>query len=134
MTQLKIGELARLTSTRTETLRYYETEGLLPPAKRTPAGYRIYADADVQRVSFIRRARSMGFSLREVAELMSLQVDRASSTCGEVKQLAQQKLVMIDQKLTELRKMQSALQKITEACEGGEVPAERCTILNALEH
>lgn len=134
MTQLKIGELAKLTSTRTETLRYYETEGLLPPAKRTPAGYRIYADADVQRVSFIRRARSMGFSLREVAELMSLQVDRASSTCGEVKQLAQQKLVMIDQKLTELRKMQSALQQITEACEGGEVPAERCTILNALEH
>ncbi len=133
MSYLRIGELANKTNTSSETLRYYEAEGLIPEPHRSDAGYRLYTALDVSRVNFIRRARAMGFSLKEVSELLTLQVDKAHSTCGEVKSLAEHKLVTIEEKIEELQKMKSALQKITLACAGGEAPAVHCTILNALE-
>jgi len=133
MGYLKIGELARLTDTNNETLRFYEARGLLQEPRRTDAGYRLYTEEEVARVHFILRARQMGFSLKEVAELLSLRVDREQSTCGEVKELAEAKLADIDQKIGELQKMQAALRQITEACCGGEAPAVQCTILNALD-
>ena len=134
MGYLKIGELANSTSTSAETLRYYESEGLLPEPRRSESGYRMYIAGDVDRVHFIRRARSMGFSLKEVAELLTLQVEKEASTCGEVKVLADRKLIDIDEKLTELNKMRAALQQITDACQGGDESAVHCSILNALEH
>lgn len=133
MTSLKIGELAAATETSAETLRYYESEGVLPRPARSPAGYRLYSDEDVQRVRFIRRARAMGFSLKEVQELLSLRVDRASSTCGEVKQLAEHQLTLIDEKINELQEMRGALERITAACVGGQASATQCTILEALD-
>lgn len=133
MAYLKIGELAEKTATRVETLRYYEAEGLIPEPHRSDAGYRLYTNQDVSRVSFIRRARAMDFSLKEVNELLSLQVDKTQSTCGEVKLLAEHKLEAIDEKIAELEKMKAALRQITEACAGGEESAVHCTILNALE-
>ncbi len=132
MNTLRIGQLAERVGSSVETLRYYESEGLLPAPKRSPAGYRLYSSSDVERASFILRARDMGFSLKEVGELLSLQVDRRESTCGEVKVLAEQKLAAIEQKMRELEKMKAALQLITDACAGGEAPAVECTILNAL--
>ena len=134
MGYLRIGELARATDTSAETLRYYETEGLIPSPRRSESGYRLYTTEDERRVHFIRRARGMGFSLREVAELLSLQVEKEAATCGEVKQLAEQKLEAIDGKINELQKMKSALRQITDACSGGDESAVHCTILNALEH
>lgn len=133
MGYLKIGELARVTATSSETLRFYESQGLLPEPRRSDAGYRLYTDKDVGRVNFIVRARGMGFSLKEIVELLSLQVDKETTTCGEVKQLAEQKLRAIDDKIGELNKMRAALTQITDACEGGEKPAVHCTILSALE-
>lgn len=133
MSYLKIGELASQTDTSVETLRYYEAEGLIPEPRRSDSGYRLYTAEDVDRVHFIRRARAMDFSLKEVDELLSLQVDRQHATCGEVKDLARQKLQTIDLKMAELMKMKKALQQITDACEGGELSAVHCTILNALE-
>lgn len=133
MSALRIGELARLTETNNETLRFYETKGLLPSPRRTPSGYRMYGETAVQQVKFIVRAKRMGFSLKEIEELLSLRVDKADSTCGDVKVLAEQKLKVIEEKLDELLRMQSALQQITDACCGGEEPAENCTILNALD-
>ena len=130
---LKIGELAHQTGTTVETLRYYETEGLLPAPRRSESGYRLYTELDIRRVSFIRRARGMGFSLKETSELLSLQVDKEESTCGEVKLLAEQKLIAIDEKIDELNRMRSALQQVTQACAGGEETALNCTILGALE-
>lgn len=134
MAYLRIGELASQTDTSAETLRYYEKEKLIPEPRRSDSGYRLYTLEDVRRVNFIRRARAMGFSLKDIAELLSLQVDRESSTCGEVKELAEQKLSDIDSKLMELNKMKAALQQVTEACTGGSESAVHCTILNALEH
>ncbi len=133
MGYLKIGELANATATSTETLRFYESQGLLPEPRRSPSGYRLYTRPDVGRVNFIVRARGMGFSLKEIAELLTLQVEKESTTCGEVKQLAEQKLSAIDEKIEELNKMKAALRQITDACEGGEIPAVHCTILSALE-
>ena len=134
MSYLRIGELASQTETSVETLRYYESEGLIPEPRRSDSGYRLYTTNDVDRVHFIRRARAMDFSLREVGELLSLQVDREHSTCGEVKELAEQKLDAIEIKMAELQKMKLALKQITDACEGGELSAVHCTILNALEN
>ena len=133
MSHLKIGELARLTSTSSETLRFYESRGLLEPPRRTESGYRLYTESDVQRVRFIVRARRMGFSLNDIQELLSLRVDREHSTCGEVKELAEAKLVGIEGRLAELERMKSALQRITEKCHGGDESAVHCSILNELE-
>ena len=133
MSYLKIGELAKLTDTNNETLRFYESKGLLEEPRRTDSGYRLYTDAQVDRVRFIVRAKRMGFSLKEIAELLTLRVDREQSTCGEVKELAEAKLAAIDEKIRELEKMRSALRQITDACQGGEAPAVYCTILNALD-
>ncbi|MGV0034660.1 MAG: Zn(2+)-responsive transcriptional regulator [Candidatus Azotimanducaceae bacterium WSBS_2022_MAG_OTU7] len=133
MGYLKIGELAQKTETSAETLRYYEAEGLLPEPKRSGSGYRLYTEPDVGRVHFIRRARAMDFSLKEIGELLSLQVEKEMATCGEVKSLAEHKLATIDQKIVELEKMKAELKQITEACAGGQASAVHCTILNALE-
>ena len=133
MGYLKIGELAQRTETSAETLRYYEAEGLLPAPRRSASGYRLYTEPDVGRVQFVRRARAMDFSLKEIGELLSLQVGRKVATCGEVKSLAEHKLAAIDHKIAELKKMKTALKQITEACVGGQESAVHCTILNALE-
>jgi MerR family Zn(II)-responsive transcriptional regulator of zntA len=132
MTYLKIGELATKTDTSPETLRYYEAQGLIPSPRRSESGYRLYTGADENRVIFIRRARSMGFSLKEVAELLSLEMEKESSTCGEVKSLAEVQLRTIDKKISELESMKAALQQITDACTGGAASAVQCTILGAL--
>jgi len=133
MSTLRIGELAELTQTNNETLRFYESKGLLPAPRRSPSGYRLYGQAAVDQVNFILRAKRMGFSLKEIAELLSLNVDKADTTCGEVKAVAEQKLEVIQSKLDELQRMQAALRQITDACCGGDVSAESCSILQALE-
>ena len=133
MGYLKIGELAKRTETSAETLRYYEAESLLPAPRRNASGYRLYTETDVGRVHFIRRARAMDFSLKEIGELLSLQLEKKMATCGEVKSLAEHKLAMINEKIVELEKMKAALNQITEACAGGQESAVHCTILNALE-
>ena len=133
MGYMRIGELAKLTATNNETLRFYETRGLLGEPRRSEAGYRLYTNAEVLRVQFIMRAKKMGFSLKEIDELLSMRVTREESTCGEVKDLAEKKLGEIEVKIAELNRMKGALQQITEACCGGEESAINCTILNALD-
>ncbi|MEO2178249.1 MAG: Zn(2+)-responsive transcriptional regulator [bacterium] len=133
MSYLRIGDLSKRTETNNETLRFYESKGLLDEPRRSDAGYRLYTEEAVSKVNFIVHAKRMGFSLKEVAELLSLRVDRESSTCGDVKIMAEQKLIDIDKKLKELNLMKTALEQITEACCGGEKSAVHCTILNALD-
>ena len=130
---MRIGLLAAETNTSAETLRYYEDLGLLPEPRRSDSGYRIYSREDVRIVTFIRRARGMGFSLKEIEELLSLRVEKELATCGQVKSLAERKLSLIDDKIKELNKMKSALLQVTQACEGGQASAVHCTILGALE-
>jgi len=130
---MKIGELVKQSGTAAETLRFWEREGLLSPARRSTSGYRDYSQENLAQVEFIKHAKSVGFTLSEISELLSIRVDPESHSCGEVKQLADSKLRKIETKIEELRQMHQALARISDICCGGDTPAIRCTILNALE-
>ncbi len=131
---MRIGELSKHTGFQVETLRYYEKQGLLDPASRTESGYREYNNDSLKQLQFIRQAKSVGFSLKEITELLTLRVDRDQHSCGEVKSIAELKIEQIDTKIVELGKMRDALYKITDACCGGLEPATSCTILNSLDN
>ncbi len=131
MSPLKSGDLAQQAKVNPETLRYYEREGLLPEPVRTESGYRLYADADVKRVRFIKRAQELGFSLKEVKELLALKVD-ANQSASQVKRLAEQKLADIEAKIQSLQAMKNTLNKLAEAC-SGKGSVNHCPILNCLD-
>ena len=131
---MRIGELSKQTGFQVETLRFYEKQGLLEPIARSAAGYREYDQASLKQLQFIHQAKSVGFSLNEISELLTLRVDRDQHSCAEVKTIAEQKLSQIEIKIKELSKMRDALHVITDACCGGPEPASSCTILNALDN
>ncbi len=133
MQPMRIGELARHSNTSTETLRFYESEGLLPQPKRLPNGYRDYPQETLQRIHFIQQAKAVGFTLREIQDLLSIQVEKDQHTCEEVKNLTRAKLDEIDQKLSQLTRIREALQLIHVRCCGGSESAAQCSILSALE-
>lgn len=130
---MRIGELSKCTGFQIETLRYYETQGLLEPISRSEYGYREYDEESRKQLLFIKQAKSVGFSLNEISELLALRVDRDQHSCGDVKSIAEKKLRQIDNKIKELNGMRKALHKITVACCGGVESATSCTILNALD-
>ena len=130
---MRIGELSKSTGFQVETLRYYEKQGLLTPVSRTEAGYREYNNESLRQLKFISQAKSVGFSLKEITELLTLRVERDQHSCADVKAIAEQKIKQIEIKISELEMMHKALLKITDACCGGPEPATSCTILNALD-
>ncbi|MBI1914099.1 MAG: heavy metal-responsive transcriptional regulator [Planctomycetes bacterium] len=130
MTSLRIGELARLANVNVQTLRFYERKGLLSAPPRRLSGYREYPPETVGIVRFIQRAQELGFSLREVKELLALQkVPRA--TCGDVVVLARHKMDEIDAKISDLRAMRTALASLLKDCTGT-APIAQCPILESL--
>lgn len=130
---MRIGELSKQTGFEVETLRYYEKQGLLHPVSRTESGYRQYDRESLKQLKFIYQAKSVGFSLSEISELLTLRVEPDQYSCSEVKSIAEQKLENIEIKIAELTKMRDALYVITDACCGGSEPATSCTILSALD-
>ena len=130
---MKIGELSKNTGFQVETLRYYEKQGLLEPVSRSESGYRQYDEKSLSQLHFIKQAKSVGFSLNDISELLTLRVDKDQHSCGEVKSIAEQKLKQINIKIKELNRMREALHKISDACCGGVEPATSCTILSSLE-
>lgn len=131
---MKIGQIAKASGVRIDTLRYYEKEGLIQPFSRTDAGYREYDDSAISQMQFILKAKALGFSLQEIRELLSLRIDREHHPCSEVKELAEAKLASIEEKIGELQRMHRALKRISDSCCGGPEPAIHCSILDALEH
>lgn len=130
---MRIGELSKKADFKVETLRYYEQQGLLNPVSRSESGYRHYDAGSLRQLKFIKQAKTVGFSLNEISELLTLRVERDQHSCGDVKKIAEQKIEQIECKINELNKMRKALHKITDACCGGSEPATSCTILNALD-
>jgi MerR family mercuric resistance operon transcriptional regulator len=126
---LSIGALAQTSGVPIETIRYYERIGLLPAPHRSPAGYRAYTVDDVRRLSFVRRARELGFSLSEVRALLSLAA-QPGATCAEVRDLAAVHVEEIRRKLRDLKAMQRVLDEMIGRCERGESPD--CPIIHAL--
>ena len=124
-----IGDLARATGTKVETVRYYERIGLMPTTARTAGNYRAYERAQVDRLSFIRRARTLGFSIEQVRELLSLADDRSRS-CIAVDELARAHLTTVVRKLADLAALQRELEALLGQCRRGTVA--ECRIIQAL--
>ncbi|MBV7316950.1 Zn(2+)-responsive transcriptional regulator [Shewanella sp. NIFS-20-20] len=129
----KIGELASLCHIKTDTLRFYEKHGLLTPSERSEAGYRLYTAQDAERLQFILRAKAVGFSLSEINELLSIDLDRSHWQCVDVKAVVDTKLAQVTAKIQELQHFKDSLNKLSESCCGGPESAECCSILEALE-
>lgn len=126
---MKISDAAASSGCHLETIRYYERVGLLPEPERARNRYRQYTDADVERLRFITRGRDLGFSLEEIRSLLRLAQDPDLS-CGEVDQLARQHLGDIRNRVADLQRMASELERTIGACHGGE--RGTCTILETL--
>lgn len=125
---LTIGKLSERAGVRIETIRYYEREGLLPRAPRTEGGHRIFDDAHLRRLLFIRRSRELGFSGAEVQALLGL-VD-GGYTCGEVRDLTLTHLAAVRAKIADLRRLEKILAEISAECHGGKIPD--CPVIEAL--
>lgn len=126
---LTIGDLGKATGTKVETIRYYERIGLLPKPPRTSGNYRDYGSAELGRLSFVRRARDLGFSLDQVRALLDLSDDRQRD-CASVDILANEHLAEIDRKLADLKALRRELSSLIASCQGGTV--SECRILEAL--
>ena len=130
---LKISQLAEKTGLSAHTLRFYEKNGLITASDRSEAGYRFYNEADVRRAEFVKAARNIGFSLDDIAQLLSIQVDKNSHSCQEVTDITRHKLEEVNAKIDELQSMQTTLSILLDSCCGGPENASHCSILEALE-
>ena len=126
---ITIGALSQRTGVNIETIRYYERIGLLPKPPRTGGNYRAYGAAELGRLSFIRRARDLGFPLDQVRALLSLSDDRGRD-CATVDALARDHLTEVERKITDLTALRRELSALIESCWGGTV--EDCRIIEAL--
>ena len=126
---MNIGAAARQSGVPAKTIRYYESVGLIAPAERTAAGYRVYDRQEVETLRFVQRARSLGFSVEEVGSLLALWRDRTRSS-AEVKALARHRVADIDRKMAELAEMRATLSNLMERCHGDDRPD--CPILQGL--
>lgn len=131
MDGLTIGEVAKRADVCIETLRYYERQGLVARPPRSRANYRLYPEETVRRVQFIKRAQHLGFSLKEIMELLSLRADPITP-CADVRARAVAKIHAIDDKMRALEAMKTALSKLVMAC-AGRGPITDCSILEALD-
>ncbi len=131
MEQLKTGELAKRAGVNVETLRFYEREGLIPEPPRRMSGYREYPAESIQLIRFIKRAQELGFSLREVRELLALRVE-SGTTCADVRQKASEKVSEVRQKIADLQAIERALGTLTATC-SGDGPLTECPILDCLD-
>jgi MerR family mercuric resistance operon transcriptional regulator len=128
---MTIGQLARRAGVGVETVRFYERRGLLATPARKTSGYRLYGEEVVGRLRFIRRAKELGFSLKEVAELLALRVE-PDTTCAEVRRRAEGKIADIEDRIQTLQRMKQALARVTRECKG-RGPTSECPILDALD-
>lgn len=128
---ITIGELARKAGVGVETIRFYERKGLIRRPPRPTSGFRRYDEETSWRIDFIRRAQDLGFSLREIRDLLTLRVNPKTS-CAEVREKALAKVAEVERKLADLSRMRMALMAITKSCVG-EGPTSECPILDALE-
>lgn len=131
MKPLTIGKVAKLADVNVETVRFYERKGLVekPPARES--GYRQYPESVVGRISFIKRAKELGFSLREIHELLRLRVEPGAG-CADVRARAMEKIADVERRIEELLRIKSALQKLAASCRG-RGPTSECPILEALD-
>ena len=128
---MRIGEAAHGAGVNVQTLRYYERRGLLPAPDRKPSGFRAYDAGAVDRVRFIKHAQALGFSLKEIRDLLALRV-RHGAACSTIERKTRSKIALIDDKLRELTALRRTLKGLVASCEARETTAE-CPVLETLE-
>ncbi|BCA27404.1 Cd(II)/Pb(II)-responsive transcriptional regulator [Pseudomonas sp. SLBN-26] len=128
---MKIGELARLTECPVETIRYYEREGLLPEPARSEGNYRLYTQAHVERLAFIRHCRSLDMTQQEIRELLRLR-DNPEADCAAANRLIDEHIHHVEVRIAELRALQGQLRDLRAQCQGAG-SSESCGILRELE-
>ena len=131
MSGLTIGRLAKRAGVNVQTVFYYERRGLLAPASRTEAGYRLFAPEAVRVLRFIKNAQALGFSLEEIARLLRLRVGRRSQ-CAGVRRRAEARLKIVQDKIASLRAMERALRRLVGTCVRNSTTGA-CPILESLE-
>jgi len=128
---LTIKKVADLTGVGIETIRFYEREKMIESPPRTESGYRQYPAEVIARIRFIKKGQSLGFSLSEIRELLSLRID-PNTTAADIREKACSKIQGIDEKIHALQQMKQALEEVTHQCHG-DGPVDECPILAALE-
>ena len=124
-----IGDLARDTGTKVETIRWYERDGIMPAPIRTTGGHRAYNEAHRNRLAFIRHARELGFSLQDVRELLTL-TDHPEQSCATADAIARQHLTSVRSRISRLQALESELVRMADACSGGRV--SECHVIEIL--
>lgn len=128
MTTLTIGKLAAACDVKVDTVRYYERLGLLSPLERSNAGYRIYDPSGVDKLKFIRRTQTLGFTLEEIKDLLELS-DRPDADCGDVRAQALKKIGEVETRIKDLKRIKSSLVELVQFCPGEGKPLSECNIL-----
>jgi len=131
---LKISELAGRIGLSAHTIRFYEKHGLIEASERSESGYRLYNAADVNRAEFVKTARNIGFPLEDIAQLLSIRLDRSGHSCQEVTDITRNKLHEVNRKMAELEAMQKVLSRLLDNCDGGLENATHCSILEVLDN
>lgn len=126
---LTIGTLGKKTATKVQTIRYYEQIGLMPEPGRTEGGQRRYGDAELDRLSFIRHSRQLGFSLEAIRELLNLS-DEPNRPCHEANVIARRQLKQVEQRMERLEALRTELQRMVHECSGGKT--SECRVLDVL--
>lgn len=129
---LTIGKLAAQADISTDSLRFYEREGLIAPASKTGAGYRLYQEDAVARLRFIAHAKQCGFTLAEIQELLTLQSAK-SACCSDVRRQVIEKKLRLEARIKAMKAMSKALDVLLADCSAADGPVAQCPILGALE-
>jgi DNA-binding transcriptional MerR regulator len=130
MATLTTGEIAEQTDVNVHTVRYYEEEDLLPPVPRSAGGHRQFDEEHVSHIRFIKRAQQLGFTLREIRELLAL---RAAPDAGaDVRTKTKEKIEEVEAKIQDLRRIRDTLEELAAACDADEKAREECRVLHAL--
>lgn len=130
---MRIGEVAQEAGVGVETIRYYETRGLIQkPLRPANGGFRVYPVDAVHRIRFVRRAQQLGFALNEISELLELEVD-PSTRCADIRMRAEDKLEDVNARIADLKQISGALKKLIKSCPG-QGPAQKCSILDTLRN
>ena len=131
MDSLTVSQVAKRAGINLQTVRYYERQGLLAPVSRTDAGYRIFSSDAVRRIRFIKRAQELGFSLKEIKELLSWRID-AHTTQADIRKRTRTKIADVEQKILHLQAIHASLLRMAEDCSGCGALKD-CPILESLD-
>lgn len=132
MEKITIGKLAELVDVNVETIRFYHREGILKePAKRTN-GYRYYSEEDAFKITFIKKVKELGFSLKEIKDLLEINT-KPKGTCDLVKEKVSQKMLEIDEKIKNLTQIKKSLKEISKACDLNSSEMKKIKVMNCFE-